>query len=66
MSACQTLYFDAQHGLAAAKILPGEYHATGEDMLLVTVLGSCVALCLRDAVSGVGLSLIHISEPTRH
>ena len=54
MSACQTLYFDAQLGLAAAKILPGEYHATGEDMVLVTVLGSCVALCLRDAVSGVG------------
>ena len=36
MSACQTLYFDAQLGLAAAKILPGEYHATGEDMVLVT------------------------------
>jgi chemotaxis protein CheD len=54
MSACQTLYFDAALGVEAAKILPGEYHATAEDMVLVTVLGSCVALCLRDALSGVG------------
>ena len=40
--------------MQAAKILPGEYYTTGRDMLLVTVLGSCVAACIRDRVSGIG------------
>jgi len=48
------LYFDRQHNSEAAKILPGEYYATGRDMLLVTVLGSCVCACIRDRVSGIG------------
>jgi chemotaxis protein CheD len=34
----------------AAKILPGEYYYTGKDMLIVTVLGSCVSACIRDRV----------------
>ena len=38
----------------AAKILPGEYYFTPKDMLIVTVLGSCVAACIRDRVSGIG------------
>ncbi len=49
-----TLYFDKHFQMQAAKILPGEYYATSRDMVLVTVLGSCVAACLRDRVSGVG------------
>lgn len=48
------LYFDRQHNSEAAKILPGEYYATARDMLLVTVLGSCVCACIRDKVSGIG------------
>src|SRR5450759_3142675 len=48
------LYFDREHNSEAAKILPGEYYATGRNMVLVTVLGSCVAACIRDRVSGVG------------
>ena len=48
------LYFDRQHNSEAAKILPGEYYATARDMLLVTVLGSCVCACIRDRVSGIG------------
>ena len=48
------LYFDRSFNLEAAKILPGEYYVTGRDMLLVTVLGSCVAACIRDYHSGVG------------
>lgn len=47
-------YFDRNFAIEAAKILPGEYYVTARDMLLVTVLGSCVAACLRDPVSGVG------------
>ena len=48
------LYFDREFGLAAVKLLPGEYYVTSDDMLLTTVLGSCVSACLRDSVSGIG------------
>jgi chemotaxis protein CheD len=48
------LYFDREHNAEAAKILPGEYFATGRDMVLVTVLGSCVCACIRDRVSKIG------------
>lgn len=48
------LYFDREHNSEAAKILPGEYYATGRKMVLVTVLGSCVCACIRDKFSGIG------------
>jgi chemotaxis protein CheD len=48
------LYFDREHKTEAAKILPGEFYATGRKMVLVTVLGSCVCACIRDKVSGIG------------
>lgn len=48
------VYFDRMHDIQAAKILPGEYYATTQHMLLVTVLGSCVAACIRDKASGIG------------
>ena len=49
----------AQHGLHfdvnAVKIAPGEYYVTSEPGdVVVTVLGSCVAACIRDPVAGVG------------
>lgn len=47
-------YFDQHFNVEAAKILPGKYYATGRDMMLVTVLGSCVAACIRDRKSGIG------------
>ena len=47
-------YFDKKFGMEAAKILPGEYFATDKNMLLVTVLGSCVAACVRDTRAGIG------------
>jgi chemotaxis protein CheD len=48
------LYFDRNFNVDAAKILPGEYFVTGREMVLVTVLGSCVAACIRDRVTGIG------------
>ena len=47
-------YFDREFGLAAVKLLPGEYYVTSGDMVLATVLGSCVSACLRDSVLGIG------------
>ena len=49
-----TLYFDRTFDLDAAKISPGEYYFTDKNMLIVTVLGSCVSACIRDTVSGIG------------
>jgi chemotaxis protein CheD len=48
------LYYDRTFDCDAAKILPGEFFCTFKDMLIVTVLGSCVSACIRDRVSGVG------------
>lgn len=48
------LYFDRNFDINAAKLLPGEYYVTGEKMMLVTVLGSCVAACIRDPQFGIG------------
>jgi chemotaxis protein CheD len=47
-------YFDKSFNSEAAKILPGEYFVTDKNMLLVTVLGSCVAACIRDTRTGMG------------
>ncbi|PTN11407.1 chemoreceptor glutamine deamidase CheD [Nitrosomonas aestuarii] len=48
------LYFDKYFNTQAVKLLPGEYYVTKKDILLVTVLGSCVAACIRDRQSGLG------------
>lgn len=48
------LYFDKSFNNQAVKLLPGEYYVTDKDLLLVTVLGSCVAACIRDSYSGIG------------
>lgn len=47
-------YFDREFGTDAVKLLPGEYYVTSRDMVLTTVLGSCVSACLRDASAGLG------------
>ncbi|MBP7580475.1 MAG: chemoreceptor glutamine deamidase CheD [Vogesella sp.] len=46
-------YFDKSFNRAAAKLLPGEYEASADGLLLVTVLGSCVSACLRDRKTGI-------------
>lgn len=48
------VYYDRTFDCEAAKILPGEYYYTAKDMLIVTVLGSCVSACIRDRVKGLG------------
>jgi len=49
-----SIYFDARLNTEVAKIFPGQYFVTDRDIVLVTVLGSCVAACIRDPVAGVG------------
>ena len=38
----------------SVRVLPGEYFATSRDVAIVTVLGSCVAACVRDRKAGIG------------
>lgn len=47
-------YWDRQHEMPAAKILPGEYYVTDQDEIITTVLGSCVSACIRDRLFGIG------------
>ena len=61
-------YIDAKFNLPAAKIGPGEVYATQRDMVIVTVLGSCVSACLRDPTTNVGgmnhfMLPYHLAEP---
>ena len=47
-------YFDRQFEVEAVKVQPGEYYVTASEMVLVTVLGSCVSACVRDREKGIG------------
>ena len=40
--------------MITAKILPGEFYVTAQNEIIITVLGSCVSACIRDAVFGIG------------
>jgi chemotaxis protein CheD len=48
------LYFDSHFNRPGVKLLPNEFYTTREDMVLVTVLGSCVAACVHDRTAGIG------------
>jgi chemotaxis protein CheD len=49
-----SVYFDARLNAEVAKIFPGQYFVTERDIVLTTVLGSCVAACIRDTTARVG------------
>lgn len=57
-------YQDRHFNRAAMKILPGEFYATAQDEVIVTVLGSCVAACLLDPIALVG-GMNHFMLPSR-
>lgn len=47
-------YHDHHFQYNAVKVLPGEYFVTGENMVICTVLGSCIAACLWDRNLNIG------------
>ncbi len=54
-SKLRNTYFDNKIGAEATIVLPGDHLVSGEpDLALVTLLGSCVAACIRDPEIGVG------------
>lgn len=52
--AAPLLYRDTQLNADVVKVLPAEYFCTERDLALMTVLGSCVAACLRDPIARIG------------
>jgi chemotaxis protein CheD len=41
-------YADHHFQYDAVKVLPGEYYVSNEDLVVMTVLGSCIAACIWD------------------
>jgi chemotaxis protein CheD len=59
-------FFDNSSQSWMVKVFPGEYHVTARpDETLVTILGSCVAACIRDPVTGLG-GMNHFMLPQGH
>jgi chemotaxis protein CheD len=47
-------HWDPVYQSQTVKILPGQYYVTKLDEVLVTTLGSCISVCIRDASVGIG------------
>jgi len=47
-------FWNKEFEIVCAKILPGEYYVTKDNESITTVLGSCIAACIRDKETGVG------------
>ncbi len=47
-------YINERNGERIAKVLPGFYYISNQDVKIVTVLGSCVAACIRDPIVSIG------------
>jgi chemotaxis protein CheD len=46
---------DTRFDAIAVRVFPGEHYVTrNREEMLVTILGSCVAACIRDPVAGIG------------
>lgn len=58
-------YWDKTRGKFAAKIHPGEFYVTKSGELISTVLGSCVAACIRHPAKGIG-GMNHFMLPATH
>jgi chemotaxis protein CheD len=47
-------FHEAHFDRAAVKVLPGEHFVHGEDLVILTTLGSCIAACLWDRQARIG------------
>lgn len=47
-------YWDTNRGINIAKIGPGEVYVSRHHELISTLLGSCIAVCMRDRVNKIG------------
>ena len=59
-------FYDAASAAWMVKVFPGEFYVTSKpNETLVTVLGSCVAACIRDPYKGIG-GMNHFMLPLEH
>ncbi len=47
-------YLDHHFQYNAVKVLPGEYFVSGDEIVMMTVLGSCISACLWDTRAHIG------------
>mgnify|MGYP001286550048 FL=1 len=47
-------YYDPHFQYNAVKVLPGEYYVSNENLVIMTVLGSCISACLWDSRTRIG------------
>ncbi|MCU7836452.1 MAG: chemoreceptor glutamine deamidase CheD [gamma proteobacterium symbiont of Taylorina sp.] len=50
----EELYWDHRFKRHTIKLLPGDFDVVNGEEMLVTVLGSCIAACIRDIKNGIG------------
>lgn len=56
-------FWDKRLNLPAAKILPGQFYVSRQGEIISTVLGSCIAACIRDRYLNIG-GMNHFMLPT--
>jgi chemotaxis protein CheD len=60
-------FWDPRVGHWAAKLVPGDFYVTKHDEVLLTVLGSCVSVCIRDPLTGIGgMNHFMLPRPPAH
>jgi len=47
-------YWDKNRGMVIAKILPGEFYMTRDNVAIATTLGSCISACIWDNKTHIG------------
>jgi len=47
-------YWDKERQMVIAKILPGEFYVTNQNVGIATTLGSCISACIYDSKAGIG------------
>jgi chemotaxis protein CheD len=58
-------HWDPIHKSHMVKILPGQYYVTRQEEALVTTLGSCISVCIRDSTLGLG-GMNHFMLPLKN
>lgn len=62
-------YWDKQRDMVIAKILPGEFYMTTENVAIATTLGSCISACIWDDrihIGGMNHFMLPITEKEAH
>lgn len=53
-AARKTSYFDPKFQTQCVNLLPGEFYTAKPGEMIMTILGSCIAACVRDTKRGIG------------